>query len=66
MRKLKRDIPPKVKGYKTFTGEDGVLLLDFLAKFVQEFDTQEMNEGQAIRLLPEFLSGMALTHYTSV
>ena len=38
----------------------------FLAKFVQEFDTQEMNEGQAIRLLPEFLSGIALRQYTSV
>ena len=55
-----------MKRDNTFSGEDGVLVLDFLAKLVQEFDTQEMNEGQAIRLLPEFLSGIALRQYTSV
>ena len=66
MRKIRRDIPPKVKRDITFTGDDGVLVLDFLAKLVQEFDTQEMNEGQAVRLLPEFLSGIALRQYTSV
>ena len=65
-RNIRRDIPPKVKRDDTFTGEDGVPVLDFLAKLVQEFDTQEMNEGQAIRLLPEFLSGMALRQYTCV
>ena len=41
-------------------------MLDFLAKLVQEFDTQEMHEGQAIRQLSEFLSGIALRQYTSV
>ena len=66
VRKIRRNIPRKVKKDNTFTGEDGVLVLDFLAKSVQEFDTQEMNEGQAIRLLPEFLSGIALRQYTSV
>ena len=66
VRNIRRDIPPKVKRDNTFSGEDGVLVLDFLAKLVQEFDTQEMNEGQAIRLLPEFLIGMALRQYTSV
>ena len=66
MRKIRRDISPKVNRDNTFTGEDGVLVLDFLAKLVQEFDTQEMNEGQAIRFLPEFLSGIALRQYTSV
>ena len=55
-----------MKRDNTFTGEDGVLVLDVLAKLVQEFDTQEMNEGQAIRLLPEFLGGIALRQYTSV
>ena len=66
MRKIRRDILSKVRKDNTFTGEDGVLVLDFLAKLVQAFDTQEMNEGQAIRLLPEFLSGIALRQYTSV
>ena len=51
MQNITRDIPPKVKRDITFTGEDGVLVLEFLAKLVQEFDTQEMNEGQAIRLV---------------
>ena len=60
MRGIGRYIPPKAKRYNTVTGDDGVLVLDFLAKFVQEFDTQEMNEGQAIRLLPAFLGGIAL------
>ena len=40
MRNIRRDIPHKVKKDNTFTGEDGVLVLDFLAKLVQEFDTQ--------------------------
>ena len=66
VRKIRRDKPPKVKRDNTFKGEDGVLVLDFLAKLVQEFDTQEMNEGQAIRLLPAFLGGIALRQYTSV
>ena len=66
VRKIRRDIPPKVKRDNTFTGEDGVLVLDFLAKLVQEFDTQEMSEGQAIRLLLEFVSGIALRQYNSV
>ena len=66
VRKIRREIPPKVKRDNTVTGEDKVLVLNFLAKLVQEFDTQEMNDGQAIRLLPEFLSGIALRQYTSV
>ena len=66
VQNIRRDIPPKVKRDNTSSGEDGVLVLDFLAKLVQEFDRQEMNEGQAIRLLPEFLSGMALRQYTYV
>ena len=66
VRKIGRDIPPKMERDNTFSGEDGVLVLDFLAKLVQEFDTQKINEGQAIRLLPELLSGIALRQYTSV
>ena len=66
MRKSRQDIPPKVRRDDTFTGEDGVLVLDVLAKLVQELDTQDMNEGQAFRLLPEFLGGIALGQYTSV
>ena len=66
MQKFRRDILPKMKRDNTFSREDGVLVLDLLAKLVQEFDTQEMNEGQAIRLLPKFFSGIALRQYTSV
>ena len=52
-----------VKGDNTFTGDDGVLVLDFLPKLEQEFDPQEMIKGQAIRFLPEFLGGIALNQY---
>ena len=55
-----------VKRHNTFTGNDGVLVLDFLAKLVQEFDTQEMNEGHAIRLLPELFGGISLRQNTYV
>lgn len=41
-------------------------MLVFLAKLVNEFDTQEVNEALAFRLLLEFLSGVALTQFTSV
>ena len=43
LREIRRDIQPKVKRDNTFTGEDGVLVLEFLANLVQEFGTQEMN-----------------------
>ena len=66
MRNVRQDIPPKAKRDNTFTGEDGVLVLAFLAKLVQDFDTQEMNEGQAIRFLPNFLGGIAMRQYTPV
>lgn len=66
MHKILRDILPKVRQEITFTGQNAVLVLDFLAKLVIEFDTQEVNEDQAFRLLPEFLSGIALKQFTSI
>ena len=32
VRKIRRDIPPKVKRDNTFTGEDGILVLDFFGE----------------------------------
>ena len=66
MRKIRRDIQPMVKRVNMITGDDNVLVLDFLAKLVQEFNTQEMNNGQGIRLLPEFPGGISPRQYTYV
>lgn len=49
-----------------FSGTDTVLVLDFLAKLVNAFDSQEMNEAEAFQLLLEFLGGIALKQFTSV
>lgn len=49
-----------------FSGEDPILVLDFLARFVQEADVLEMSEAQAYVALPYFLSGMAEDQYNSV
>lgn len=37
---------------QTFSGEDPILVLDFLARFVAEADILVMNEGQAYVTLP--------------
>lgn len=59
-------MPPKVRKDNTFTGEDFVFVLDFLGKVFHEFDTHEMNQAHAFRLLPEFLVMFALKQFTSV
>ena len=66
VRRTGSDITPKVKRDNTSANDDGVLVLDFMANLVQEFDPQELNEGQAIRLLPEFLGETFPRQYTSV
>ena len=66
MTRIRRDIPPKAERHNTITGDGGVLVLDILAKLVQAFETQEINEGQAIRLLPVFYGAIALRQYISV
>lgn len=45
IRSIRKDITLQIKKRLAFTSQDVVLVLDFLAKIVQEFDTQEMNEG---------------------
>lgn len=42
-----------------FSGEDPIMVLDFLARFTREANIQEMSEAQAFLTLPSFLSGMA-------
>ena len=66
MRKLRRYIPLKVMRDNKLTGEDGGLVLDFLASWFRNLTFKKMNDGQAIRVLPEFLSGIALRQYTFV
>lgn len=66
MCKIFRDIPPKIRQKINFTIQDAVLVLEFLAKFVNEFDTEGEDEAKDFRLLPEFLSSIALKQFTSV
>lgn len=66
IKRIYKNIPPKLKKDNTFTSTDGVLVLESLAKIVQELNIQEMNEGQAIRILPEFLDAIALMQFNSV
>ena len=46
-----------------FTGEDPIMVLDFLARFVREANIQEMSEAQAFLALPHFLDGFAKSQY---
>lgn len=55
-----------MKKDNTSIDADRVLVLEILAKIVQEFDTQEMKEAQAICILPAFLDGMDLNPFKSV
>ena len=43
----------------TFSGKDPVTVLNFLTRFVEEADTLEMTEAQALVALPKFMSGSA-------
>ena len=49
-----------------FSGEDPVLVLDFLVRFCKEADTQGMSEAQAYLAVPYFLKGFALNQFESV
>lgn len=50
---------------RKFDGEDAIMVLDFIACFVQESDILGMNEAQAYLALP-YLSGMAENQFNSV
>lgn len=49
----------------TFDGVDGILVLEFLARFVAEADILEMSEAQAFLALPYFLRGFAAEQFRS-
>lgn len=44
MHRTLKNIELKMKGFK-FSGEDRILILDFLRRLVEEADTLDMNEG---------------------
>ena len=49
-----------------FTGEDPILVLDFLRRFIGEAEQLAMSEDQAYITLPFFLKGEAKSHYEAV
>ncbi len=48
-----------------FSGKDPILVLNFLARFVEEADTIRMTEAQAFIALPHFLTGQAENEFRS-
>jgi len=49
-----------------FSGDDFILILEFLTRFVREANINEMSEAQAYLDLPSFLQGFALSQFESV
>lgn len=49
-----------------FTGEDPILIFDFLSRTVEEADTLAMNEGQLVTCLPHLLTKTAAQQYRSI
>ena len=49
-----------------FTGENPIMVLDFLRRFVSEAEQLAMSEEQAYIALPFFLKGAAKSHFESV
>lgn len=49
-----------------FSGDDAILIFEFLRRFVEEANTNNMNEAQAYLALPKLLSGFALDQYLAV
>ncbi|CAN8069510.1 unnamed protein product [Agarophyton chilense] len=50
---------------QSFSGEDPILVLYFLARFVAEADILGLTEGQAFIALPYFMKGLAEDQYNS-
>ena len=53
-----------MKEYK-FSGEDPILIFDFLSRLVEEADTNGMSEGQLMVCLPHMLTTKAAQQYRS-
>lgn len=58
IRKQIKNLELILKDHK-FSGEDPIMVFDFLTRFVEEADTIGMSEGQAFVALPHFLTGTA-------
>ncbi len=50
----------------TFNGEDPIIVLDFLRRFMVQSATLGINETQAYIAVPYFLRGFALEQYEAV
>lgn len=49
-----------------FSGEDPILILEFVPRFGDEADILEMNEAQVLIALPHLLNGEAADQFRSV
>ena len=49
-----------------FSGEDPILVLEFLAKYCKEADLLEMTEAQAYVVLPYLLKGSAKEQFNAI
>jgi len=49
-----------------FSGDDPILILDFLARFVREANINEPRSSQPHLALPSFLQGFARSQYESI
>ena len=65
LQKLLKNLDITVAEYK-FSGPDPILVFDFLARFVEECDTQDMSEGQAFVALPRYLVKTAAIQYRAM
>ena len=64
LHKTLKNIELTMRDHK-FSGEDPVLVLDFLTRVVEEADTLGMSEGQLIVCLPHLLTKKAAQHFRS-
>lgn len=48
-----------------FSGNDPTIVLDFLSRFVQEVNIQEMSKAQSFITLPSFLEGFPSVNMTT-
>lgn len=49
-----------------FLGADSIIILDFIAHFLQDSNIQEISETQAFVALPSFLKDLTQTEFYSV
>ena len=65
LHRVLKNLELTMKEHK-FSGEDPILVFDFLGRTVEEADTLAMNEGQLVICLPHLLTKTAAERYRSI